>query len=59
MTWANDVADHGASSQSKLNDCCISSALTNRAIDSGVSVHASATSIRSPSYSASTWCQRR
>ena len=59
MTCAKARADHGASSQEKLNAWLISSDRTNRAIDSGVWVHASATVIRSPGYSERTLCQRR
>ena len=59
MTPAKARADHGASSQEKLNAWLISSDLTNRAIDSALWVQASATVIRSPGYSASTRCQRR
>ena len=49
-TSAKAAADQSASSQEKLNAWLISSGRTNRAIDSGVWVQASATSIRSPSY---------
>ncbi len=48
ITSAKAVADQSASSQEKLKAWLISSERTNRAIDSGVWVHASATSIRSP-----------
>ena len=59
MTSAKDAADQGASSQWKLNDCWSSSGRTKLAIDSAVWVQASATAIRSPSYSSRILRHRR
>ena len=60
-SMARDIRaqSHPATRKSKLNAWCISSERTYIASRCAGSTHASATSIRSPSYSASTRCQSR